>query len=127
MNSFAFSTSIPPGVNNLYATVTIKGKPRRIISRTYKAWRELEARLVGEQWRKAGSPIFQRHLSLTIHLGLNYQSDIDGRCKAICDLLPHAIPGFVDDRYIDRIIIERVKGIDNARVLILQSSPLGEG
>lgn len=124
MNSFAFSVSMPPSTNNLFATVMVKGKMRRIISRAYKAWRALEAPLVAEQWRKAGSPLFEKHLSLTIHLGLNYQSDIDGRCKAICDLLPHAIPGFVDDRYIDRITIERVKGIDNARVLILQGSPL---
>lgn len=122
MNSFAFSVSMPPSVNSMFAT-DFKTK-RRFMSKAYKAWREGAAKDVGDQWRRAGSPRFERHLSLTIHLGLNYASDIDNRVKPLLDLLAKSMPDFPDDRYIERISVERVKGIDGARVLILQGAPL---
>ena len=121
MNSFAFSTSMPPSVNSMFAT-DFKTK-RRFISKDYAAWRKAEALSVGQSWRRSGSPKFENHLSLTVHLGLNYRSDIDGRLKALCDLLAHAIPDFPDDRYIDHITVERTPGIDGARVLIMQGYP----
>jgi hypothetical protein len=122
VNSFAFSVSMPPSVNNMFATVTIKGKVRRITSRDYKAWRETETGKLTQAWELAGSPKFERHLSLTIHLGLNYGGDISNRIKGIEDLLGQAIPGFPDDRYIDQITIQRVPGIEGARVIIMQGS-----
>ena len=118
MNTFAFSVPMPPSVNAMFAT-DFKTK-RRFMSKAYKAWRDAAAMSVALDWRRAGSPRFERHLSLTVHLGLNYASDIDNRCKPLLDLLKHAIPDFPDDRYIDRISIERVKDIAGARVLIMQ-------
>ena len=122
MNSFAFSVPMPPSVNAMFAT-DFKTK-RRFMSKAYKAWRDAAGLSVALDWRRAGSPRFERHLSLTVHLGLNYASDIDNRVKPLLDLLAKSIPDFPDDRYIDRISVERVKGIDNARVLILQGAPL---
>lgn len=119
MNSFAFSISMPPSANNMFATVIIKGKVRQIISRDYKAWKKGEAEKLVASWRAAGAPAFDRHLALTIHLGLNYKGDIDNRVKPITDLL-RAIPDFPDDRWIDRISVERVPGLNGARVLIMQ-------
>lgn len=124
MNSFAFSVPMPPSANSMFAT-DFKTK-RRFMSKQYSAWRKAAAQSVALDWRRCGSPKFERHLSLTIHIGLNYTGDISNRIKSIEDLLPHAIPDFPDDRYIDRITIERVKGIDGARVLILQAGPLEE-
>lgn len=119
MNSFAFSVSMPPSSNNMFATYN----GRRIISREYKAWRALEEANLAIQWRRCGSPAFERHLWLTIHLGLNYKGDIDNRVKPLLDLLGKAIPDFPNDRWIDRITVDRSPGLDGARVLIMQGAP----
>lgn len=120
MNSFAFSVPMPPSANNMFATFN----GRRIPSREYKAWRASASDQVALDWRRSGSPKFERHLSLTVHLGLNYKGDIDNRLKPILDMIGKAIPDFPDDRYIDRVAVERVPGIDGARVLIMQAAPL---
>lgn len=119
MNVFAFSVSMPPSSNGMFTTIVIKGRVRQIISRDYKAWKKVEADHLLSKWRAAGSPAFSPHLGLTIHLGLNYRGDIDNRVKPLTDLL-RAIPGFPDDRWIDRIEVERVQEIEGARVLIAQ-------
>lgn len=128
MNTFSFSTSLPPSSNMMFINVPRGQKGLgRFPSPAYKAWRAKEAKAVADQWRRAGSPTFEPHLSLTVHVGVNYQSDVSNRLKAIEDLLPHAIPGFPDDRWIDRIAIERVPGLDGARVLIMQGcAPVAE-
>ncbi len=122
MNVLAFSIPMPPSANSLFAT-DFKTK-RRFMSKQYKAWRDAASVQLKADWQRTGSPKFERHLSLTVHLGLNYASDIDNRLKPLMDLLAKSIPDFPDDRYVDRISIERVKGITDARVLILQGSPL---
>lgn len=118
MNSFAFTVTMPPSVNQMFAT-DFKTK-RRFMSKAYSAWRTGQAAAVHEAWQNAGQPKFQPPLALTIHLGLNYQSDIDNRVKPLLDLLDKSIPGFPNDRYIDRIEVERVKELSGARVLIIQ-------
>lgn len=118
MNSFAFSVSMPPSSNNMFATYN----GRRIISREYKAWRALEEQTVAKHWALCGAPKFNPHLSVTIHLGLNYKGDIDNRIKPLLDLLGRAIPNFPNDRYIDRISVERSPSTTGARVLIMQGN-----
>jgi Holliday junction resolvase RusA-like endonuclease len=117
MNSFAFSLSMPPSANMMFAT-DFKTK-RRFVSKEYKAWKALEGPQLTNNWRRAGSPKFVRPIMLTIHLGLNYQSDVDNRIKPILDLLS-AIPDFPNDRYIDRLEVERIPEIQGARVFIMQ-------
>ena len=116
MNVFAFSISMPPSANNMFATYN----GRRIISREYKAWREKEEAAVHEAWLRQGAPAFEKPVGVTIHLGLNFRGDIDNRIKPVIDLLGKAISDFPNDRYIDRIEAERVLGIDGARVLVMQ-------
>lgn len=123
MNVFAFSCSMPPSTNNLFATVRVGGKERRIPSREYKAWRELEKVNVRTQWERQGSPTFEPHMLLTIHLGLNYKGDISNRIKAIEDLIGEAIDGFPNDRWIDKIDVERVPGMVGARCMVMQMAP----
>lgn len=117
MNVLAVSLPMPPSSNNMFATFN----GRRIISREYKAWRAGVKTVINAAWLQQGKPKFEPHLSLTIHLGLNYRGDISNRIKAIEDALGNSIPGFPDDRYIDKIDIERTPGIDGARILIQQS------
>lgn len=121
MNCFAFSVPMPPSSNAMFAT-DFKTK-RRFITKDYAAWRRSAAGAVNEAWKKQGSPKFERGLSLTIHLGLNYQSDIDNRIKPLLDLLDKSIPDFPNDRYIERIEIERASDVTGARVLVMQLQP----
>lgn len=125
MHYLAVSLPMPPTANNLFAT-DFKTK-RRFITRDYATWKKDAAKVLFQSWEAQGQPRFDRHLVMTIHLGANYQSDISGRVKAIEDLLVQTIPDFPDDRYIDRIEIERVPGISGARVMIQQGvRPTGE-
>jgi hypothetical protein len=96
---------------------------RRFITKDYAAWRKIEEPKVLAAWERAGSPRFDKHLSIEIHVGLNYRSDIVSREKGITDLLVKMIPGFPDDRYIDQAKIERSPGIAGARVLVMQIGP----
>lgn len=118
MNVFAVTLPMPPSANNMFATFN----GRRIISRDYKAWRSEASFIIASAWRQQGQPRFDKHLALTIHIGLNYKGDISNRIKGVEDAIKESIPDFPDDRWIDRIEIERVPGIVGARVLVQQAS-----
>lgn len=119
MNVFAFTVPMPPSTNNLFATYN----GRRIISRDYKAWRQIANVSIKQAWIAQGKPIFDHHMALTIHVGLDYRGDISNRIKAIEDSIGEAVEGFPNDRYIDRVEIERVPDLDGARVLVTQLAP----
>jgi len=121
MNVFACGLPLPPSANGLFAT-DFKTK-RRFISKEYASWKKEAARVLIDAWERQGSPKFDRHLQAIIYVGLNYRSDISGRIKAIEDALVQNIPGFPDDRYIDRIEVERVAGLEGARIIITQLAP----
>jgi hypothetical protein len=112
-----FDLPMPPTSNSMFATVTIKGKPRRITTREYKAWRKLAGDALGAQYAAYGAPSVHKPVELHIRLNLNYQSDIANREKAITDLLVAGID-MPDDRYIERIVIERDRTVSAAVVTI---------
>ncbi len=112
-----FDLPMPPTTNKLFANVTIKGKARRITTREYKAWREVAGDALGAQYAAYGAPAVHRPVALTIRLNLNYQSDIANREKAITDLLVDKLD-MPDDRYIERIVIERDQSVEGAVVTI---------
>ncbi|RVT93716.1 hypothetical protein [Sphingomonas crocodyli] len=124
MNVFAVTLPMPPALSALTNNVPKRG---RVKSKPYKAWQEGASAVLRAAWRAQGSPKFEPHLIVTYHLGLNYTGDIANREKALTDLLVQTIPNFPDDRWIDRMEIERVPGIDGARVLVQQAAkPTGE-
>ncbi len=71
----------PPGVNNLYATV---GK-RRILSNGYRAWREEAGWLALAQ--RLPKVIGPYSLRIVLDRPDKRKTDLDGRAKAIIDLL----------------------------------------
>ena len=112
-----FELPLPPSANNLFSTVIIKGKPRRITTREYKAWRKLAGEALHKQYAAYDCPTVQRHCALHIRLNVNHQSDIANREKAITDLLVTHLD-MPDDCWIDRILIERDRTVEAARVTI---------
>lgn len=108
---------LPPSLNNAFATVTIKGRQRRIISREYKAWKTEAGKAIAEQIAGSRLPSFGRTYALHYRFNINHQSDIGNREKCGTDLLVamRLIPG---DQWCDRIILERDRTIEGAVVTV---------
>lgn len=115
-----FDLPMPPTANNLF--VTDKRTMKRFPSPAYKAWKKAAGDVLGSQYAAYGAPAVHRPVRLSIKLGLNYQSDIANREKALTDLLVATLD-MPDDRYIERLEIERDQSIAGARVTIEGSYP----
>ncbi|WP_198352367.1 RusA family crossover junction endodeoxyribonuclease [Sphingomonas sp. MA1305] len=117
-----FDLPMPPTSNNLF--VTDKRTMKRFPSPAYKAWKKAAGDALQQQYAALGGPAVHRPVALTIRLNLNYQSDIANREKAITDLLVDKIE-MPDDRYIDRVLIERDRTVEGA-VVTIEGSYIGE-
>jgi crossover junction endodeoxyribonuclease RusA len=97
MSAISLSLPWPPGVNNLYANI---GR-RRIPTARYKAWREGAALAVRAQG--------VRGLKGPFCIALEYtppdrrRVDLDGRAKAVLDLLVST--GIIEDDHLARRIL----------------------
>jgi Holliday junction resolvase RusA-like endonuclease len=123
-----FDLPLPPSVNACFAT-DFKTK-RRFASKAYTTWKKAAAQALASQYAAYGAPALHKPLALTIRLGLNYQSDIANREKPLTDLLVANLD-MADDRYIERIVIERDQSVEGARVTIEgsyagEARPIGE-
>ena len=110
---------LPPSLNNAFATVTIKGKSRRIISREYKAWKEAAQGPVIDQWEAQGKPKIGKPYALHYRVNIDHKSDIGNRKKCATDLLVATIPGFPGDQWCDRITIVRDRSVVGAVVEVV--------
>lgn len=110
-----FDLPMPPTTNNMFST-DFKTK-RRFTSKAYAAWKREAGDTLGAQYAAYGSPSVHRPVAVHIRLGINYQSDIANREKAITDLLVATLD-MPDDRYIDRLLIERDPSVTGAVVTI---------
>lgn len=117
-----FDLPMPPSVNACFAT-DFKTK-RRFASKAYTAWKKAAGERLMEQYSAYGAPAVHKPIALTIRLGLNYQSDIANREKPLTDLLVANLD-MADDRYIERIVIERDQSIEGA-VVTVEGSYVGE-
>lgn len=118
---------LPPSVNEL--TVNLKGGGRAK-SQVYKRWIEEARWHVMMAWRKAGKPEWpaETPMSIRIELGIEGRIRDAGNCnKAIEDLLVKNLP-IPDDRWNDRILIERRDDIPGiARVTVTALEQEGSG
>lgn len=105
---------LPPSLNNAYASFN----GNRIPSRQLKAWKKAAKALVIEQWEQQGRPAISKPYALHYRINVNHQSDIGNREKCATDLLVATIPGFPDDKWVNRITIERDRSIDGAIVVV---------
>lgn len=117
-----FDLPMPPSVNACFAT-DFKTK-RRFASKAYVVWKKAAADKLGQQYAAYGAPTIHKPIALTIRLGLNYQSDIANREKPLTDLLVANLD-MADDRYIERIVIERDQSITGA-IVTVEGSYVGE-
>lgn len=115
-----FALPMPPTTNALFATF----KGRRIITREYKAWKLEAGEILMQQYAAYGSPAIHKPMSVHIRLGMNYRGDVANREKACVDLMVSLLE-MDDDRYIDRILIERDQSIEGA-IVTVEGSYAGE-
>lgn len=123
-----FDLPMPPSVNACFAT-NWKTK-RRFESKAYEQWKKAATPVLMQQYAAAGAPALHKPLAVTIRLGLNYQSDIANREKPLTDLLVANLD-MADDRYIERVVIERDQSITGAIVTVEgsyagEARPIGE-
>lgn len=114
---------LPPSANHLFANAHGGG---RVKTAAYKGWIEEARYHVITAWRAAGKPEVGREtpMSLTLRLGLTERRRDASNCtKAIEDVLVKELP-IPDDRYNDRILIERDETLAGiARVTIAPLHP----
>jgi len=104
-----YTATIPvgPSTNQMYIKAHRNSKFGKTLSPTFKAWTKLVAPMLLEAWEDQDRPSIGKPWSLYLRLGVNHQSDIANREKAITDMLVKAIPGFPDDAWMNRLVIER--------------------
>jgi hypothetical protein len=120
---FIADLPMPPSSNNMF--VNAPGKQGgRFPSGAYKAWKKAAGRALIEQWQAAEGPVIGKPYAVHIELNLNHQADIANREKALTDLLVATIPGFPGDQWVNRMLIERNRDIEAARVEVVT---LGDG
>lgn len=114
---FSADLPLPPSANMMFAT-DFKTR-RRFISKEYAAWKRDAGRWLLEQWQAADQPIIGKPYAVHIEVNVNHSSDITNREKAITDLLVSTIPGFPGDQWVNRMLIERNREIEGARVEVV--------
>jgi hypothetical protein len=115
---FIADLPMPPSANNMF--INAPGKQGgRFPSGAYKAWKKTAGRVLIEQWQAAEGPVIGKPYAVHIQLNLNHQADIANREKAITDLLVATIPGFPGDQWVNRMLIERNRDIEAARVEVV--------
>jgi Holliday junction resolvase RusA-like endonuclease len=101
MSAITLTLPWPPGVNNLYATVGAGKKQRRVVTARYKAWRTEAIAAIRVQ--------FVRGIKGPFCIALEYTApdrrkvDLDGRVKAVLDLLVST--GIIEDDHLARRIL----------------------
>jgi Holliday junction resolvase RusA-like endonuclease len=115
---FEIDLPLPPSANALFKNLKGGGRAK---TRTYKAWRDEARYHVITAWRAAGKPEWasEAPMQVAVRLGLRGRVRDAGNClKAIEDVLVAELP-IPDDRWNDRILIERDESIPGlARVCI---------
>lgn len=109
---------LPPSANALFRNIKGGGRTK---TAAYKAWIDEAGYHLMQAWREAGKPeIAPQPMRLTIELGLiNRRRDAGNCLKAIEDLLCRCLP-VPDDRWNDRIVIERSSAADAMAVIRLE-------
>jgi Endodeoxyribonuclease RusA len=93
--------TMPPSLNNLYKTITVKGISRRVLSGPAKSWKAYATPIIRNAGRRAGWDIAPKQ---PFAIEVVYQApnmlmwDLDGKPKLLIDSLCDAFG--VDDRYL---------------------------
>lgn len=93
--------TIPPSLNNIYKTITVKGISRRVLTTEARKWKDYATLIIRTAGRRVGWDIAPKQpFAITVL----YQApnvlvwDVDGKAKLLVDSFCEAFG--VDDRYL---------------------------
>lgn len=102
---------MPPSLNNAYATVTIKGVSRRVMSNSARAWKDGAVLVIRAAGRFQGFDITPKQ---PFAIDVLYTApnvlvwDLDGKAKLLIDAFCGAFG--VDDRYLMELRQRKARG-----------------
>lgn len=104
MSLLSLNLSFPPSVNTYWRNIVWRGKPRTLISKKGRAYRE---EVIWQCRAQKACIGLSQHLAVNITLNppSNHRRDIDNYNKALLDALTHANV-IVDDSLIKRLTVE---------------------
>jgi len=113
-------TDIPPSLNNLYATIEVEGRSRRVLSSAANDWKRTAGLIIRnaatlQQWTcERKTPLYVEILFASPTV---LRWDIDGKAKLLIDALCEAMG--LDDRYVMHLDLEKVRsGMEQVRMLV---------
>ena len=93
-------------------------KSGKALSPQYRAWKQAAAGIVKAAWINQDRPTIDKPYRAHIRINIDHKGDIANREKALTDILVATIPGFPDDCWINRIVIERDRTVDGAVITV---------
>ena len=114
----AFDT-MPPSLNNLYASITVKGVTRRVMSNSARVWKDGAVLVIRNAGRLRGFDIapkqpFAIEMVYTAPNVLVW--DLDGKAKILVDSFCDAFG--VDDRYLMELRQRKQRGAVNVHMTV---------
>jgi len=102
---------IPPSLNNLYATIEVKGRSRRVLSSAAHDWKRTAGMIIRnaatlQQWTCARKTPLYVEILFASPTVLRW--DLDGKTKLLIDALCEAMG--LDDRYVMRLDLTKARG-----------------
>lgn len=125
---------LPPGVNGLYPTVKRGATTRRVKSQAYKDWlNEATTHATAQavhMWTPADNEAEAMPKRRTNQWAVSVRvvmrdrrRDMDGVAKALLDFLADRL--WLDDRYVDRLLMERWHGQQEYLLVVVEVLPDG--
>lgn len=111
---------MPPSLNNIYRSVTIKGITRRVLTGDAKAWKQSTTIIIRNAGMLQG---FALHPKQAFEIEVLYQApnvlvwDVDGKGKLLIDSFCEAFG--VDDRYLMELHQRKQRGPCQVRMRVM--------
>lgn len=111
---------MPPSLNNIYRSVTIKGISRRVLTGDAKAWKQSATTIIRCAGNAQGFAIQPKH---PFRIEVLYQApnvlvwDLDGKGKLLIDSLCDAFG--IDDRYLMELHQRKQRGPQSVRMRVM--------
>ncbi len=111
---------MPPSLNNLYKSITVKGVTRRVMSNSVRAWKDGATMLIRNAGRLQGFDIApkQPFAIEVLYTAPNVMAwDLDGKAKILVDSFCDAFG--VDDRYLMELHQRKQRGACSVHMAVI--------
>lgn len=111
---------MPPSLNNIYTTITIKGTTRRMMTPVARSWKDYATIIIRNAGRLSGFDIAPKQpFAITVmYTAPNVLVwDLDGKAKLLIDAFCDAFG--VDDRYLMDLHQRKQRGPSNVHMMVM--------